>query len=241
MKLLLDQIIESTAQRLQNEAPYLLSYTKHPAEKGRLLEAAVTNALREFLPPKMGLGTGFIQSPDKQSRQQDIIVYDTIHNMPLYQSNVWNIYPIEMVYASIEVKAKLTKKNLLQSLKACSGIRGMMPGEYLIPNPSSKTVQFLVAQNTTPPRFFIFAYDCEWTKFDTFKKSVEAVSKAVPKSHIHGICILKRGWFGAQKAFNSKNEFSFSQHGLKLFLNTVHLTCDGSPMMPLNRSRYMSK
>jgi hypothetical protein len=127
--------------------------------------------LRTYLPPKIGIGTGFIVSGGdsaQQSPQCDIILYDSLNNAPLYKSDAWSIYPIEMVYGVIEVKTTLNKRELKGAFGKCAKIRAMaktsngkdnkayarqMPPE---PRSSARCQGYM---SGLPPRFFVFSYD----------------------------------------------------------------------------------
>lgn len=107
----LGKLFEGELQKLRTEAEYFSKLTDHNPEIGRLNESHLVKFLRGYLPPKIGVGTGFIAcgGPNaKQSPQCDIILFDKLNNAPLYASEAWAIYPIEIVYGVIEVKTKLT-------------------------------------------------------------------------------------------------------------------------------------
>ena len=83
----------------------------HAGEKGRSLENEVSRILRSFLPSEYGLSSGFIayRSSDgvKLSPQLDIIIYDALRCCPIARLCSCDVFPIEAVYAYIEVKASL--------------------------------------------------------------------------------------------------------------------------------------
>jgi Domain of unknown function (DUF6602) len=79
----------------------------HSGEKGRLLEETLRTVLRKFLPRKYELGSGFIvDATGNLSSQTDIIVYDNQLNSPIVTESSSILFPIECVYAAIEVKGK---------------------------------------------------------------------------------------------------------------------------------------
>src|ERR1700761_652466 len=103
-------LFEGQLEKLRVEAEFFSRLTDHKAELGRLNETHLVQLLRNYLPPRIGIGTGFIASggQDPQlSPQCDIVLYDALNNTPLYKSEAWSIYPIEMVYGVIEVKTTL--------------------------------------------------------------------------------------------------------------------------------------
>jgi hypothetical protein len=83
----------------------------HAGEKGRALESEVIKLLSTFLPEEYGLSTGFIayhtSSGIKLSPQLDIIIYDSIRGGPLARLGSCDVFPLESVYAYVEVKASI--------------------------------------------------------------------------------------------------------------------------------------
>ena len=116
----IDRLYEGSLRRLRVEAEFFSRLTDHNPELGRLNETHLVKLLRAYLPPKIGIGTGFIASvgdSPRQSPQCDIVLYDALNNAPLYQSDTWSIYPIEMIYGVIEVKTTLNKRELKDALE----------------------------------------------------------------------------------------------------------------------------
>ncbi len=119
----LDMLFNGSLRRLRTEAEYFSRLTDHDPELGRLNETHLVKLLRDYLPPKIGIGTGFIVSGGSnatQSPQCDIVLYDALNNAPLYRSDAWSIYPIEIVYGVIEVKTTLTSSTLKDAFEKCA-------------------------------------------------------------------------------------------------------------------------
>jgi hypothetical protein len=135
----LDRLFEGVLRRLKTEAEYFSRLTDHDPELGRLNETHLVRMLRDYLPPKIGIGTGFIVSGGAgrtQSPQCDIVLYDALNNAPLYKSDAWSIYPIEMVYGVIEVKTTLKPSTLKEAFNKCAAIRAMAKTSEGAPNKS---------------------------------------------------------------------------------------------------------
>lgn len=91
----LKRLMEGTIRQLEAEAEYFSSLTSHGPEKGRLNESHLVKTLRRYLPPKFGLGTGFVVAGGvaiQESPQCDIIIFDAVNNSPFYRSDSWQIY-----------------------------------------------------------------------------------------------------------------------------------------------------
>lgn len=102
------------------------SFRTHPGENGRNKEAILLNFLRTYLPQRYSLGTGFVASSDPLlSNQNDIIIYDSFWSSRLFPELVSQIFPIESVYAVIEVKSRLDKKELKAPISKTEKIKQM--------------------------------------------------------------------------------------------------------------------
>ena len=197
----LNKLFEGSLRRLRVEADFFSRLTEHSPELGRLNETHLERLLRDYLPPKFGIGTGFIACggpAPTQSPQCDIIVYDALNNAPLYKSEAWSIFPIEMVYGVIEVKTKLTTTALKEAFEKCGKIRAMAK----TPNggPNKAYIRQVTAKPKTPtqwepiygdlsPRFFIFSYG-GWKDSKTLERNFIEVSDMGFGAHIHGVCCL---------------------------------------------------
>ena len=74
--------------------------------------------LREHLPKRFEVGSGFVVDPeDTVSRQTDVIVYDAF-NCPVYRaSESAGIYPSDNVAAIVEVKSRLTREQMRRAFE----------------------------------------------------------------------------------------------------------------------------
>ena len=105
----LGKLLQGSLRQLQTEAEYFSRLTDHDPELGRLNETHLVTLLRKYLPPKFGVGTGFIVSGGSQTTQSpqcDIVLYDAVNNAPFYSSDSWSIYPIEMVYGLLKLRRR---------------------------------------------------------------------------------------------------------------------------------------
>ena len=96
---------------------------KHKGLKGQLREIVIRDILRPLLPSDIGVGTGEIISYDnKQSREQDIVIFDKRILPPILAEQVHGIFPIESVLYTIEVKSILTANEIKKSHRSASEV-----------------------------------------------------------------------------------------------------------------------
>ncbi len=179
---------------------------EHKGERGAHNESALRRILRAVLPKKVGVGSGFIEfSNSQQSTQQDIILFDAVNYAPLYANDDCQIYPVEMVLATIEVKSKLTSDDLEKILKNCANLRASSSERRHLKQSKAgqaMTLEAVQLSDVTPPRFFVFCYDAYTKDSETLCNRLIEASKHKPKSHLHGLCILNHDWHLWRRAFD---------------------------------------
>ena len=244
----LDKLFEGSLRLLRTEAEYFSRLTDHNPELGRLNETHLVKLLREYLPPKIGIGTGFIVcggSKPLQSPQCDIIFYDNLNNAPLYKSRVWSIYPIEMVYGVLEVKTTLNRAAFREAFEKCAMIRAMAKTSdgcdnkryirQVLAQPKSPA-QYALRTSGLPPRFFIFGYD-GWKSAAMLERNFRALSQEQESAHIHGVCNLhgNGSLYIRHEAFRQGDDrfFSITKNGFRFFLMNLPSMLDS--MLPVDR------
>ncbi|MBX4163364.1 DUF6602 domain-containing protein [Priestia megaterium] len=182
----------------------LLNNAGHTLHKGNGREFFVKEFLMHHIGKHLSIGTGELinhNSTPKQSRNQwDVVIYNNkIPNLS-YCTDV-TAFLIESVSTLIEVKSKLTKKDLSNSIKAAKNAK------LLAKTRANK--KLLNHEELYQPRIFnyIFAYDSDcsmetlvkrWSELD--KKHIvnqtipaEKNKLNTPSESIDGIFILKKG------------------------------------------------
>jgi hypothetical protein len=194
--------LQQLADQSQRELARLMP---HYGERGRIAEEIIKAVLTRTLPKRFSIGTGIIFSADGQvSSQTDIVIYDNFHNSPLLSEFGSCLFPIETVFATVEVKSVLTKKELRNSMDAIMRMRAvgkrrhyMVPG-FIIEGDKMTATSFKQVQ-TVPPRNYIVAFSQKGMgpKYEHFcAKLRECLDE--DNSHVHGVCVLDRDWFAGR-------------------------------------------
>ncbi|WP_144025255.1 DUF6602 domain-containing protein [Burkholderia sp. HI2500] len=89
------------------------SIVQHGPSIGTYREVLLKELLRNHLPTRYDIATGFIFGC---SRQLDVLIYDQQDFAPIFRQGSMVVVPLESVRAVIEVKSRLTKKSLRESL-----------------------------------------------------------------------------------------------------------------------------
>lgn len=143
---------ELISRDLQNKASLIREYFKiHQGENGRNKEDLLIEFLRDYLPKRYSLGTGFIiDTVGDNSNQNDIIIYDSFWSSILFPNNVSQFFPVESVYGVIEVKSMLNQAELKSTMTKAARIK-KMPFKGIQQSPADLGIK--------EPLYTIFAYD----------------------------------------------------------------------------------
>ena len=234
----LAQLYEGLRAKLLTDAKAFARLAEHSGEMGTHNETTLRNVIRSQLPSKFEIGTGFVESGSgSRSRQQDIVIYDGFNNTPLYQSDDWSIFPVEIVLAAIEVKTTLDASALRSALESCRILRELATEQALLlryDDHGGGVVGWTPWQRSgmPKPRYFVFAYQTTWQSFDAFQRAVVDQSKQVPDAHLHGVCVLEKDWWAARQPHDGgQHKYStLAEGGWRQFLVNVHLTSE--PLYP---------
>jgi len=219
-----------TLQRLADESQReLATLMPHHGERGRIVEEIIKNVLHRILPRRFSIGTGIIiSSAGDSSAQTDIVIYDNFLNSPLLSEFGVCLFPVETVYATIEVKTVLTKKEIRESLKSIGTIRKLgssrhyvVPGRIMENN--KPRVGLFKTTATVPPRSYILSFRQRGLgpKFEKFK-SVLRECLDENDMHVHGVCVLGEDWFAGRRPYKRPAElFATEGNALLSFYRSI--------------------
>ena len=124
----LQKIFQGLSQKLQADFEFLSGQLSHSLSTGEAREFVLKELLRQYLPAKLGIEKGIIISSaenESPSKQIDIIIYDKLNTPTLYNAENLRIFPIEGVYAVIEVKSNLNSKTLNEAIENIRSVKRM--------------------------------------------------------------------------------------------------------------------
>jgi hypothetical protein len=213
-----------TLQRIfRLESEVLTASLPHSGERGRNDEDRLRSFLARVLPRRFTVGSGFIVCSDPRvapSRQTDVVIFDEINNSPLHRELAAFVYPVEMVYGTVEVKGTLTHENLLEACQAIRRVRDLGKEQHYIEytsapkdasRPEERVVRGRETSQTTAPRTFLFAYEKKgWRTIDDLAATLREVTTETG-AHVHGLAVLSANWHLAQIAFTNPPEFHLTK------------------------------
>jgi hypothetical protein len=224
-------------------------------ERGRNDEERFRAFLAKVLPRRFSIGTGFLvcSNPDiPPSRQVDVVIFDEVHNSPLHRELAAYVFPVEMVYGTVEVKGLLKPADLVPALQNIARIRRLAKEKhYLVygeaaagqDNPNQSWVAGLEIVHRLAPRAFIFAYDASWKSAPGFVGALKRALEKVPDAHVHGVAVLAKEWFIYQVAHRAQNDLKlkhFTGHTLLRFVNRMIHNIASLPIRQMSIDRYLN-
>ena len=125
-------------------------FAHHRLSAGENREDLVSEFLRQHLPSRFGVDTGFVISTDGQfSNQADLLVVDKENNAPLYPNYRNRLWPVESVYALVEVKTRLSPTAIKDAVAKGRKFKRM----------DREFCQASTPQKTTSSLFVIWAFE----------------------------------------------------------------------------------
>ena len=160
----LNRYFRSIYNKLEADALLFNRRLPHEGLKGSENEQALADVLRSFLPYRYGIEVNalVIDRDGAVSRQCDIVIYDDVR-FPKYFRKV---YPIETVFAVIEVKTELSKQQVDYALQNEASLRKLKFQPLLTPYWQTETNKKKITHY--PPVHCIFGYRSSTEDFGTF-------------------------------------------------------------------------
>lgn len=142
---------------------------EHQGLKGNGNEAILRELLQKYLPRKYGVGSGVVVDHlGNQSKQCDLIIYDAVQYPALLSLSNVHFFPVETVYATIEVKTTLNSREAQKALDNIASVRSLDFISVTFPVPTTGFFP-LPPITSSPPLGFIFAYRSETQSLKTFR------------------------------------------------------------------------
>ncbi|NIR29410.1 MAG: hypothetical protein GWN84_08890 [Gammaproteobacteria bacterium] len=212
----IQQYYDALTDVFRLESRVLTGVLPHYGERGRNDEDRLKGFLTRVVPQRFGIGTGFIVCSDKRqpvSSQTDVVIFDQLYNSPLYKELASDVYPVEIVYATVEVKGVLRKGDWNSTLEDIAKLRSLgrqkVYTEYVAvpkagtPEHSRKIVVGRKhRRDKLPPRSYVFAYAKKgWRTLADFRDTLGELLEENKRAHIHRAVVLDEDWFLTQKAY----------------------------------------
>src|SRR5574341_12575 len=172
MNSILKQYYQGITQQLRSEVDFINSLFEHQGVKGAGNESILRGLITRFLPKRYGVGTGVVvDQHGNPSRQCDVVIYDTFPYPSLLSLTSVHLFPVDMVYATIEVKTTLNSQTAKEALENIASVKSLdfvkldFGDQWM-----SANALVLGTRKTTSPLGFVFAYNSDAQQDGTFRK-----------------------------------------------------------------------
>lgn len=251
----LQKIFQGLSQKLQADFELLSSQLSHSLSTGEAREFVLKELLRQYLPAKLGVEKGIIISSadnESPSKQIDIIIYDKLNTPTLYNAENLRIFPIEGVYAVIEVKSNLNLENLNEAIANIRSVKRMTKKAFVEQNGAIIHTVNLYGKEWEyfPVIGFIFSY----SSIKDIKRLKDKLQQKDDlenlENNIDTVCILnntiitnqnKDGTIVVTKEPNTRRGFVKTSDSLLLFYLLMMHVLPQTWMRPIKMTEYAFK
>ncbi|MCM3619760.1 hypothetical protein M3936_19500 [Sutcliffiella horikoshii] len=177
---MIKQSIHAAAKKMQIDFEEVTTHINHKGERGSSREEILLTYLRKYIPTKYEMNNGvIIDATGEQSRQQDIIIYDSFNSPVLLNMESTRMVPIESVFSVVEVKSSLNKTEISKCVSNISSVRSLVKNGLDTRN--------------SPTAGFVFAFTSS-TSLETLLDNLVEENKQVEKhKQISAVCVLDKG------------------------------------------------
>lgn len=181
MNEVLEKYYSGILQQIRGEVDFINSLFSHQGLKGEGNESILRELLLKFIPSRYGVSSGIIVDRNgNSSRQCDIIIYDKHRYPSLLSMSHVHIFPVDIVYAAIEIKTTLNAGSAVESLENIRSVRELEVlarswmtleiTDVLKENPARNVPALAANENKpSPPVGIVFAYSSNVVNFESFK------------------------------------------------------------------------
>ena len=111
----LNSVFKKISQQLDVEFGELSKEISHPADSGKARENALRSLLKNYLPKRIAIDTGYIiDTQGNTSKQMDVVIYDSTI-ATIFDVNGIKYFPCEIVIAVGQVKSDINSRERLSA------------------------------------------------------------------------------------------------------------------------------
>lgn len=161
---MLARLMASTTRRMFAELDDVRAGLDHGATKGASNESVVRKFLQSRLPRSIGVTNGqVVDSRGGISKELDAILYDRERTPMLFTSadEAHNTVPVEGVVGVVEVKTRLTKRDLDGVLENCRSVKKLMKEAYFASSVSSRYRVYGREWTALPVYYAVFSFESD--------------------------------------------------------------------------------
>lgn len=243
--------MSSIAKKVEVDYEGLTKQVEHKELRGRAREIVIKDFLKKYLPPALGVEGGeIISSKGQVSKQMDVIVFDRLHCPLLIRADEVHVFPVEGIYAIVEVKSLLESRELTDCVEKIQSVKRMPKEAYIQQkgNVIRTTTLFGKEYQYLPTIGLVFAFDS--IGLDTLCNNLAKINRKLGidlADRIDTICVLSKGIitnYRKDEKFlltpepGSKPCYAATNRGLLLFYLLIMNLLGQAWMPPMDMSDY---
>lgn len=129
------EIFKGLQEQMEAKLTFNRAVIDHPTAKGDFTELEWVEMLSTYLPKRYSADKAYvIDSDGNLSNQLDIVIFDRQYSPFILRQNGITYIPAECVYAVIEVKQDLSKKNMVYTQNKAESVRKLKRTTIKIPH-----------------------------------------------------------------------------------------------------------
>lgn len=168
---LLAQYFRGITERLRAEIEFLCTLFLDATIAGDGSKQLLRDLVARFIPARYGVGSGVvIDRQGNQSRLCDIVIFDKIFYPSLLALESAHLFPVDFVYATVDVRPRLNSDQVRESLSVVSSVRRLeiVAEEFMMPEARDGGIS-VRAYQPTPPMACVFAFESNVKQSQAFK------------------------------------------------------------------------
>lgn len=197
----------------------------HSGDTGEEREIFLKNFLMSgHLPKKYSISKGHgkvISALGHVSLQTDLVIYDG-HSCPILRDGGnHQFFPIESIYAAIQVKSRLSKKDFLDAAKNIASVKRIAEDKTVTRHMNSYGMAGMTIGVRNPLPFgAIFAYSLAGNSLDSLAENMAEYHATVdPKEWVNLVCVLDEGviynMLGMERVIDSRDIIKYKSQSYR--------------------------
>lgn len=206
----------------------------HPTARGDIKEYNWLDLFQDFFPNRYRISRGafIIDSRGRQSSEIDLVVHDNYFHPELFSEGQRRLIPAESVYAVLEIKPELTKRNIEYAVEKAKQVRSLHRTNGRVVHAGG----VIEKEQTREPLWItagILTSSCGWR--EPFGRSLtRALDQAPELGRLDvGYCVEQGAFEASYGETGVEIDSSVPENGLLFFLTRTFARIQGAGSVPV--------
>jgi hypothetical protein len=192
------ELVRGAQRQMRVDFEQKTAQIPHAGEKGAAREDVVRGFLKDYLPKRFGVGSGFVvDAAGAVSRQLDAVVYDQLAAPTFPVTDTQRFYPAEAVAGAISIKSSLTSQTLTdvaENLASVAQLDRFASGRPEVVFGGVPAFQHSAFSGAPANPIFAACFAFESTRLETLAVNLDQLNQGLePPLRVQLIGVLNRG------------------------------------------------